>query len=75
MTVAVNVTVCPKTAGFGAADAKVKVGAMVWPSAFDDGGGPFSSLPEDLDVLREVGINLGRDLGKENRQRFASAYR
>ncbi|GAA5610960.1 hypothetical protein Spla01_02107 [Streptomyces platensis] len=28
MTVAVSVTGCPKTAGFGAADAKVKVGAM-----------------------------------------------
>ncbi|MCL7493998.1 MULTISPECIES: hypothetical protein [Streptomyces] len=72
---AVNVTFCPKAAGFGAADAKVKVGAMVWPSAFDDGGGPFSSLPEDLDVLREVGINLARDLGEESRRRFASAYR
>ncbi|MEJ8650131.1 hypothetical protein WKI65_19030 [Streptomyces sp. MS1.AVA.3] len=32
----------------------------------DDDGGPFSSLPEDLDVLREVGINLGKDLGKES---------
>lgn len=32
MTVAVSVTGCPKTAGFGAADAKVKVGAMLWPS-------------------------------------------
>ncbi len=32
----------------------------------DDGGGPFNSLPEDLGVLREVGINLGKDLGKES---------
>ncbi|WP_244419166.1 hypothetical protein [Streptomyces hygroscopicus] len=75
MTVALNVTFCPNAAGFGAADAKVKVGAMVWPSAFDDGGGPFSPLPENLEVLREVGINLRRDPGKESRQRFTSAYR
>ncbi|BDM69826.1 hypothetical protein HEK616_33130 [Streptomyces nigrescens] len=42
-TVAVSVTGCPKTAGFGDADAKVKVGAMEWPSGWCDGGGPFSS--------------------------------
>ncbi|GFE05087.1 hypothetical protein Scani_13550 [Streptomyces caniferus] len=43
MTVAVRVTGWPKTAGLGEADAKVKVGAMEWPSERWNGGGPFSS--------------------------------
>ncbi|GAB7031492.1 hypothetical protein JCM4914_29530 [Streptomyces platensis subsp. malvinus] len=51
ITVAVKVTGCPKTAGFGAADTNVKVNAMVRP--FDgcmEGGGP--SAPTEPERLR-----------------------
>lgn len=58
MTVAVKVTGCPNTAGFGDALAKVKVGAML-------SGPPVAGcwravqLPAEPVLLREVGINLG----------------